>query len=78
VEYIETIADKVDDSTINFDMELNDFNLELPGPMRRRDKIRIFWKAIASNKGFKKQFNLMRLFYAVGSEAIGRVANKGL
>ncbi len=78
VEYIETITDKVDDSTINFDLELNDLNLESPEPMVRRDKIRVLGKAIASNKGFKRQFNLMRLFYAVGNEAFGRVVKKGL
>ena len=70
VEYIQVIHGKLDESTINFDLDLNDFQL---GGQRRSGKIHkigIVGKLLVSSKGIKGQLNMVRLFLAGGVELI--------
>ena len=70
MEYIEVIPGKVDESTINFDVDLRDFKLDGQRRLSKIDNLRIIAKILASNKGIKKQPNIMRLLIAGGIEFI--------
>ncbi len=64
--------------TINMELDLDDFEF---GEARERtiiDDIRIVGKMLASNRGIKKQPNMMRLFMAGGIESlVGYVRTTG-
>ncbi len=70
VEYIQVIPGKHDASTINFDIDLNDLPLDRQQRTTKMYKIGIVVKLLASNKGIKRQLNMMRLFIAGGVEFI--------
>ena len=70
VEYIQVIHGKLDDSSINFDINLQDFRLDGQRSLSKTDKLRIVAKLLASNKGIKRQTNMMRLLAASGIEII--------
>ncbi|MBA7661427.1 hypothetical protein ES703_69444 [subsurface metagenome] len=68
VEYIQVIPGKTNGSTINFNIDLNDFDLETRPGLSSIDKLRIGIKLLASNKGIKKRLNLTRLMAAMAVE----------
>ena len=68
VEHIQVICGKIDESTINFDVNLEDFRLDEQQGLSRADNIQIILKLLASNKGIRKQHNMLRLFAATGIE----------
>ena len=70
VEYIQVISGKLDESTINFDLDLRVFQLDGQRNLSKIDNLRIVAKLLASNKGIKKQPNMMRLLAAGGVEFI--------
>jgi hypothetical protein len=70
VEYIQVIRGKLDESTINFDIDLRDFQLDGQQQSSKIDNLRIIAKLLASNKGIRKQSNMVRLFTAGGIEFI--------
>ena len=70
VEYIQVIRGKLDESTINFDIDLRDFRLDGQQHSSKFDNVRIIAKLLASNKGIRKQSNMVRLFAAGGIEFI--------
>jgi len=70
VEYIEVIRGKLDESTINFDVDLRDFKLDGQRRLSKIDNLQIVAKLLASNKGIKRQINMMRLLVAGGIEFI--------
>ncbi|MDG6221268.1 MAG: hypothetical protein QCI38_07460, partial [Candidatus Thermoplasmatota archaeon] len=69
VEYVDVIPGKIEDSTINFDVDLESFKMD-GTKASRSENIRIMLKIMKSNKGLKRQFNLMRLLIASGFEMI--------
>jgi len=70
VECIQVIQGKLNESTINFDLDLNDFKLDGQRQPTKMDNIRIIVKLLASNKGIKRQPNMMRLLTAGSIEFI--------
>ena len=76
VEYIQVIHGKLDDSSINFDIKLQDFRLDGQRSLSKIDKLRIIAKLLASNKGIKRQTNMMRLLAASGVEVIKYIGIK--
>ena len=70
VEYVEVIPGKLNASTIDFDIDLKDLQLDKQRSSSRVHDIRIFTKLMASNKGLKKQLNMLRLLFATGIELI--------
>ena len=74
VEHIQVIPGKVDARkvTMNFDAELNDFKVNGNGQesSSKMNSLRIAAKLLATNKGIKNQFNLLRLITAGGIEYI--------
>ncbi|MEA2055534.1 MAG: radical SAM protein [Candidatus Thermoplasmatota archaeon] len=68
VEHIQVICGKIDESTINFDVNLEDFRLDEQQGLSRADNIQIILKLLASNKGIRKQHNMLRLLAASGVE----------
>jgi radical SAM superfamily enzyme YgiQ (UPF0313 family) len=74
VEYIQVIPGKSDMNTINLDIDLNHFEFGGSRSLNIIDNIRILGKMLASNRGIKKQPNMMRLLMAGGLElAVGRL-----
>jgi hypothetical protein len=72
VDYIQVIPGKSDLSTINLDVDLNNFKFGGDPDLNIIDSIRILGKMLASNRGIKKQPNMMRLLMAGGVElAVG-------
>ena len=69
MKYIQVIQGKLDDSTINFDIDLRDFQLDNYNSSKINN-VRIVAKLLASNKGSKRQLNLIRLLTAGGIEFI--------
>ena len=69
VEYIQVIHGKLYESTINFDLDLGDFQFD-EQQSSKMDNIRSITKLFASNKGIKKQANMIRLLIAGGIEFI--------
>ena len=76
MEYIEVIQGEVDESTINFDVDIRDFKLDGQQIVSKIDKLRIVAKLLASNKGIKKQPNMVRLLVAGGIEFIKYLGTK--
>ena len=70
VEYIQVIRGKLDDSSINFDINLWDFRLDGQRSFSKIDKLRIVAKLLASNKGIKRKTNMIRLIAASGVDVI--------
>jgi len=70
VEYIQVIRGKLDDSTINFEINLREFRIDRQRSLSKIDKLRIVAKLLASNKGIKRKTNMMRLFAASGVEVV--------
>jgi len=70
VEYIQVIRGKLDDSSINFDINLRDFRLDGQRSFSKIDKLRIVAKLLASNKGIKRKTNMIRLIAASGVDVI--------
>ena len=70
VEYVQVIRGKLDDSSINFDINLREFRLDGQRSLSKIDKLRIVAKLLASNKGIKRQTNMMCLLVASGIEVI--------
>jgi len=78
VEYIQVIRGKLDESTINFDIDIKDFRLDEQQHSSKIDNIRIIAKLLASNKGIKKQSNMVRLLAAGGIEFIKYLGEKNV
>jgi radical SAM superfamily enzyme YgiQ (UPF0313 family) len=70
VEYVRVIPGKSDQNTINLDVDLNYFKFGGDHGLNVVDRIRIFGKMLASNRGIKKQPNMMRLLMAGGLELV--------
>jgi len=70
VKYIQVIRGKLDESTINFDVNLRDFQIDGEQRSSKIDNIQIVVKLLASNKGLRRQPNMMRLLIAGGIEFI--------
>jgi len=70
VEHIQVIQGKLNESTINFNVDIRDFQLDGQRNLSQMNNLRIVAKLLASNKGIKRQFNMMRLFAAGGIEFI--------
>ena len=68
VEYIQAIPGKSDLSTINLDVDLDYFDFDGDHNLNALDSVRILGKMLASNRGIRKQTNLMRLVMATGTE----------
>ena len=71
VEYIQVIPGKTDLNTINLDIDLDDFEFDEGNNINIIDSIRILGKMLASNRGIKKQPNMIRLLMAGGLELVG-------
>ena len=72
VDYIQVIPGKSDKSTINLDVDLNNFKFGGDPDLNIIDSIRILGRMLASNRGIKKQPNMVRLLMAGGIElAVG-------
>lgn len=76
VEHIQVIQGKLNDSTINFNVDMQDFQLDGHRNLSQIDNLRIVAKLLASNNGIKRQFNMMRLFTAGGIEFIKYLGTK--
>jgi radical SAM superfamily enzyme YgiQ (UPF0313 family) len=70
VEYIQVIPGKSDRNTINLDVDLSHFGFGGGRDPNIIDAIRILGKMLASNRGIKKQPNMMRLLMAGGVELV--------
>lgn len=70
VEYVRVIPGKSDQNTINLDVDLNCFEFGGDHGLNVVDRIRIFGKMLASNRGIRKQPNMMRLLMAGGIELV--------
>ena len=70
VEYIQVIPGRSDLNTINMDVDLNYFEFGGGRGLNIIDSIRIFGKMLASNRGIRKQPNMMRLLMAGGLELV--------
>jgi hypothetical protein len=69
VEYVQVISGKIDESTINFELDLADLLVD-EGGSSKMNRFGILVRLLASNKGIKKQLNLSRLVIAAGIEFI--------
>jgi len=78
VEYIQVIRGKLDESTINFDIDIRDFRLDGRQQSSKIDNLRIIAKLLASNKGIKKQSNMVHLLAAGGIEFIKYLGEKNV
>jgi len=78
VEYIQVIQGKLDESTINFDLDLKDFQFDGQQQPTKMDNIRIIAKLLASNKGIKRQPKMIRLLTAGGIEFIKYIGTKNV
>jgi radical SAM superfamily enzyme YgiQ (UPF0313 family) len=70
VEYVRVIPGKSDLNTINLDVDLNYFEFGGDHGLNVIDRIRILGKMLASNRGIRKQPNMMRLLMAGGIELV--------
>jgi len=72
VDYVQVIPGKSDLNTINLDVDLDHFEFGGVHGLNIIDRIRILGMMLASNRGVKKQPNMMRLLMAGGIElAVG-------
>jgi len=78
VECIQVIQGKLNESTINFNLDLNDFKFDGQRQPTKMNNIRIIVKLFASNKGIKRQPNMMRLLAAGGIEFIKYIGTKNV
>jgi len=78
VEYIQVISGKLGESTLNFDIDIRDFQLGRQQQSSKIDNIRIIAKLLSSNKGIKKQSNMARLLAAGGIEFIKFLGEKNV
>ena len=70
VEYIRVIPGRSDRSTINMDLDLDDFNFSESGSVTLLKSIAIVSKMLASNRGLRKQPTMIRLLIAGGLELV--------
>jgi hypothetical protein len=70
VEYIQVIPGKADYSTVNVDLELDDFNFSESGNVDLVESIAILGKLLVSNKGIRRQPTMIRLMVAGGLEMV--------
>jgi magnesium-protoporphyrin IX monomethyl ester (oxidative) cyclase len=70
VEYIQVIPGKADYSTVNVDLELDDFNFSESGNVDLVESIAILGKMLASNKGIRRQPTMIRLMVAGSLEMV--------
>ena len=70
VEYIQVIPGRSDQNTINLDLDLDDFEFGGGRNLNILDSIRITGKMLASNRGIRRQPNMMRLLMAGGAELV--------
>jgi len=70
VEYIRVIQGRSDQSTINMDLDLDDFNFSESGNVTLVRSIGIVGKMLASNRGLRKQPTMIRLMIAGGLEMV--------
>ena len=70
VEYIRVIRGRSDMSTINLDMDLNCFKFDGGYDLDIIDSLRILGKMLASNRGIRRQPNMLRLLMAGGLEFV--------
>jgi anaerobic magnesium-protoporphyrin IX monomethyl ester cyclase len=70
VEYIQVIQGRSDLSTINLEIDLNNFRFDEEYDLSLIDNLRILGKMLFSNRGLKKQPNMMRLLMAGGIEVV--------
>ncbi|MCE5297280.1 MAG: B12-binding domain-containing radical SAM protein [Euryarchaeota archaeon] len=68
VEHIQVIPGKLDQSTINMELDLDDFGFGTGRDPNILDSVRMIGKMLASNRGIKKQLNMIRLLTAGGME----------
>ncbi len=68
VDYVQVIPGKSDLNTINLDLDLDDFEFGGGRDLNVLDSTRILGKMLASNRGIRKQPNMMRLLMACGFE----------
>jgi radical SAM superfamily enzyme YgiQ (UPF0313 family) len=78
VECIQVIQGKLNESTINLDLDLNDFKLDGQQQPTKMDNIRIIVKLLASNKGIRRQSKMMRLLTAGSIEFIKYIGTKNV
>jgi len=70
VEYIQVIPGRSDRSTINMDLDLDDFNFSESGSVTLVKSVGIVGKMLASNRGLRKQPTMIRLMIAGGLEMV--------
>lgn len=70
IEFVQVISGKKDQSTINLDLDLADFRFDGNRDLNILDSVRILGKMLASNRGFEKQSNMIRLLLAGGLELV--------
>ncbi len=68
VEYVQVTEGRVDEPTINFELEMADVLVHGKPNVTLIEKIRTITKLLASNKGIKRRYNLGRLLFATGIE----------
>jgi len=76
VRNIQVMAGCSPTSSIDINVDLEDFKIGNGGPLTALDNVRILTKTIASNQGVKRRFNMMRLMMASGFEMIRHQAGK--
>jgi hypothetical protein len=70
VEYIQVIPGRSEHSTVNMDLDLDDFNFSESGNVDLVESIAILGKMLASNRGIRKQPTMIRLIVAGGLEMV--------
>jgi hypothetical protein len=70
VEYIKVIPGRSEYSSIHMDLDLDDFDFSESGIVNIVDSIGIMGKMLASNRGIRKQPNMIRLLVAGGLEIV--------
>ena len=78
VEYINVIQGKIDESTINFEIDLNDFQLDGKRKSSKFNDVLTIFKLLSSNRGLKRQFNLIRLLLAGSVELVKYTGRKNI
>jgi len=76
VEHIQVIQGKLDGGTIDFELDLRDFQLDEQPCLSKIDNLQIIAKILASNKGIKRRYNMIRLFAAGSIEFIQHLKTK--
>ena len=70
VKYIQVIPGRTDLNTINLEMDLDDFKFEGDCDLKLIDIIGILGGMLASNRGIRKQPNMVRLMTAISTEFV--------